>query len=243
MRIPLIFDIKRCSLEDGPGIRTTVFLKGCNLDCFWCHNPEGKRPERQTAFFAEKCIGCGACKGAMTPEVCPAQARKAYGKAYTQDELLEILAADRPYYDAAGGGVTFSGGECMLYPEFVADMSKRCRQMGISVAVDTAGNVPWTAFEQVLPYAALFLYDIKCLDPALHKRGTGCDNGHILQNLERLRETGRQIMIRTPRIPGFNDGEELARIENFCRDRDLPWQVLPYHSFGEDKKKALQAAK
>lgn len=241
MKIPFLFDIKRSSYEDGPGIRTTVFFKGCNLDCFWCHNPEGKLPGQQTAYFREKCIGCGTCKIDPDPAFCPAQARKAYGVQYSQDALLEILSADKDYYTATGGGVTFSGGECMLYPEYLADMAMRCQRAGISVAIDTAGNVPWSSFEMVLPGANLFLYDIKCLDPQLHKRGTGTTNEQILENLDRLIGAGKWIIIRTPQIPGFNEGAELERIGRYCQDRGLVWQVLPYHSFGQDKLRALQA--
>ena len=252
-QVPLIFDIKRCSFEDGPGVRTAVFLKGCNLNCFWCHNPEGKKAEAEYAFFGEKCIGCGSCKSVCPAaehcidcgacvESCPTQARKRYGKAYAPEELFHVICADTDYYRATGGGVTFSGGECMLYPQFLVDVAAQCKVAGISVAVDTAGNVPWSHFLRVLPFADLFLYDIKCLDPKLHKQGTGCDNIRILQNLERLLQTGKQIIIRAPRIPGFNDGAEIERVEAYCRERMLPCEVLAYHRFGEDKLLALRSA-
>ena len=241
---PLIFDIKRTSTVDGPGIRTSVFLKGCNLNCFWCHNPEGKRAESEYARFQEKCLACGACAVAgMTAEEqvarCPAQARKRYGVRYTEEELMEVLLSDRDFYLATGGGVTFSGGECMLYPAFVARMSQRCHESGISVAIDTAGNVPYSHFELVLPYVDWFLYDIKCLDETLHRHGTGVSNVRILDNLERLRMTGKSILIRTPEIPGFNEGAEVERIRRYCADRRLPHEVLAYHRFGEDKARAL----
>ena len=243
-RYPLIFDVKRTSTVDGPGVRTAVFLKGCNLDCFWCHNPEGKRAEMEYAWFAEKCLSCGACRReGLSPELCvdlcPAQARKRYGARYTPDELMAVLAADRDFYLATGGGVTFSGGECMLYPAYLAEVASRCQAQGISVAIDTAGNVPYSHFEQVLPYTDLFLYDIKCLDPALHRRGTGCGNELILANLDRLMQTGKQTLIRVPQIPDFNEGEEVTRICAYCADRGLACEVLPYHRFGEDKKQAL----
>lgn len=247
MKLPLIFDIKRASTADGPGLRTVVFFKGCNLDCFWCHNPEGKRAETEYAYFAEKCLACGACRGEeMTDEDrvahCPAQARKCYGKPYTDDELFEILCADRDFFLATGGGVTFSGGECMLYPAFVARMARRCREKEISVAIDTAGNVPYTHFEQVLPYVDLFLYDIKCLDSALHRRGTGVGNERILDNLSRLQEAGVEILIRIPCIPDFNEGAEVERICRYCAEHGLLYEVLAYHRFGEDKAKALHHA-
>ena len=247
---PLVFDIKRTSTTDGPGVRTVVFLKGCNLDCFWCHNPEGKKRERELAFFREKCTGCGVCRrvcpsgdrcvGCGTcAEYCSAEARKVFGREYGEEELLAILLLDRPYYDATGGGVTFSGGECMLYPDFVADMARLCRENGISVAIDTAGAVPYDSFERVLPFVDVFLYDVKCLDSELHRRGTGVPNERILENLEKLRETGKRIIIRTPVIPDFNEGEEVERVKVYCAERGLPHELLPYHAMGEGKKEAL----
>lgn len=253
MKTPLIFDIKRTSTADGPGIRTVVFFKGCNLDCFWCHNPEGKSPFPQLAFFQEKCVSCGACRKicgknrrqcaacGRCAERCPANARKLYGKEYATEELANIIAADKAYYDATGGGVTFSGGECMLYSEYLAELAKQCRENGISTAVDTAGCVPYESFEKILPYANLFLYDIKCLDPELHRKSTGKDNRLILQNLERLQKSEANIIIRIPVVPSFNDGDELEKIKAFCQTRNLPFELLPYHSFGETKKDALSA--
>lgn len=243
MKTPLIFDIKRSSFEDGPGIRTTVFFKGCNLNCFWCHNPEGKRPEAETAFFAERCIGCGSCATSSDAECCPSGARRVYGRAYGEDELMQLLLADKPYYDATGGGVTFSGGECMLYPDFLASLASRCHAAGIHVAIDTAGNVPWSHFEKVLPFSDLILYDIKCLNPALHVTGTGCDNRLILQNLNRLMERKTPLLIRTPVIPGFNEGAETEKIKAFCLSRNLPHELLSYHSFGQSKLTALESAR
>lgn len=252
MCTPLTFDIKRASVSDGPGIRTVIFFKGCNMDCFWCHNPEGKKPYAELAYFREKCIACGECRtvcqkpydgctvcGRCT-EVCPTGARKRYGEKRSVEELLAVIASDRPYYLATGGGVTFSGGECMLYPTFVQTLAEQCRNIGISVAVDTAGNVPVEHFRQVLPYTDLFLYDLKCLNPDLHRRGTGIDNVRILENLQYLREAGANLRIRTPMIPDFNEGEEIERIRQFCTERHLPLEILPYHAFGESKKEALR---
>ena len=253
MKTPLIFDIKRASTTDGPGLRTVAFFKGCNLECFWCHNPEGKSPVRQLALFREKCTDCGACRlVCASPDecsacgrcasVCMTQARKMYGQAYTADALLDVFRADKPYYDATGGGVTFSGGECMLYPDFAAELAQRCHAEGITVAIDTAGHVPYASFEKVLPHADIFLYDVKCLDGDIHRKGTGVDNRLILENLEKLRQTGRRIIIRTPEIPGFNMGEEVERVRAYCAARGLEHEVLSYHAMGESKLTALTDA-
>ncbi len=240
MNTPLIFDIVRSSTVDGDGLRTTVFFKGCNLNCFWCHNPESKSSHRQTAYFKEKCAHCVVCSADKNVELCPNRAKKVYGKNYTVDELFEIIAADRIYFDATGGGVTFSGGECMLYPDFLAQIARRCYESGISVAVDTAGNVPFSSFEKVLPYTEMFLYDIKSIDPELHKRGTGADNALILSNLQKLIKTGKKILIRIPEIPDFNKGDEVERIKEYCDENALPYEVLPYHNIGESKLIALK---
>ncbi len=152
---------------------------------------------------------------------------------------MEILLSDRPYYEATGGGVTFSGGECMLHPKFLASMAKRCREKGIHVAVDTAGHVPFSSFESLLPLVDLFLYDVKAIDPQLHMLGTGVSNALILENLRRLVSLGANLLVRIPCIPNFNAGEELSRAEAFCRSLALPYEILPYHALGESKKTAL----
>lgn len=253
MKTPLVFDVNRGSTADGPGVRTTVFLKGCNLDCFWCHNPEGKSLERELAFFTEKCVGCGACARVCIAdncvacgtcaECCPSAARKVYGKPMTTDELVDIIVRDKPFYDSTGGGATISGGECMLYPYFVAELAEKCKRRGVSVAVDTAGNVPYESFETVLPLVDLFLYDVKAIDPALHKKGTGAYNARILENLDRLLAAGAKVIIRTPVIPGFNDGDEQAAIDEYLNKRGLIAEKLPYHAMGESKLKALADGK
>ena len=243
MKTPLIFDVKRTSTVDGPGLRTVIFFKGCNLDCFWCHNPEGKDPAAQVAKFCEKCIGCGTCKnlseGEKAYDVCPQNAIKLYGKSYSCEELLKIILADKMFFDAAGGGVTFSGGECMLYPDFLAEISKKCQENKISVAIDTAGCVPFSSFEKVLPFVDVFLYDIKSLDPMLHKQGTGIDNTLILENLAMLIGTKKRIIVRIPKIPNFNEGNEIDRIIRYCKDRFLEYEVLEYHESGISKGEAI----
>ena len=252
MKDPLIFDIQRCSSVDGPGIRTTVFLKGCNLDCFWCHNPEGKNALPELAFFDARCTGCGLCKRVCDNEKCTlcgkcAQtcingARKHYGKSYTDHELMNILLEDKVFYDATDGGVTFSGGECMLYPEYLERILKMLKEKGVHTAVDTAGNIPFESLERVLPYTDIFLYDIKCIDENLHKKGTGVSNRLILENLGKLIERGADIIIRVPVIPDFNDSTELDRIKEYVCSRGLKAEYLPYHEMGLGKKEALDKA-
>lgn len=251
----MIFDISRGSCVDGPGIRTTVFFKGCNLKCRWCHNPEGQCGGAQLMFYSEKCIGCGECLricphrlktceacGACA-EICPAGARKLYGRLCTADEIMEEVRRDRAFYECSGGGVTFSGGECMLQTDFLKMLLHECKECGIHTAVDTAGAVPWEGFERILPDTDLFLYDCKCLTETLHIAGTGVSNRLILDNLKKLSETGKDIIIRIPVVGGFNDSmEEMAKIAAYlkeirCRDVEL----LPYHRIGEDKYDALSA--
>ena len=237
-----VFDIQRFSVHDGPGIRTTVFMKGCPLSCRWCHNPEGLSGTISLQYFKDKCIGCGKCKERTElsdSEECPTGALTVCGRDVTVNELIKEVLRDRVFY-GENGGVTFSGGECMLYPEFVAELARKCKENGVSVAIDTAGCVPYSSFESVLPYVDDILYDVKCIDPELHKKGTGRDNSLILQNLDRLMGTKKRILIRTPVISNFNDNGELERIKQFCIDRKLPHEILTYHAYGESKRIALE---
>ena len=255
MKEPLIFDIKRSSTQDGPGIRTVVFFKGCNLDCFWCHNPEGKCVSRELAFFKEKCLGCGSCRErcgndektciacGKCEETCPAGAIRIYGKSYTVQALFDIIKRDKAYFDATGGGVTFSGGECMLYTEYLVKIAEKCHENGISVAIDTAGCVPKESFEAVMPHTDIFLYDVKAIDPELHERGTGKDNALILDNLDFLIASGKKIIVRVPVIPDFNEGDEAERVKKYVEKRGLSCELLPYHKFGEEKRRALIESK
>lgn len=244
MIVPLIFDIKRGSLEDGPGVRTTIFFKGCNLNCFWCHNPESKKSFVQTAYFEEKCVGCGECKNIENDlgkaEVCKEHARKIYGKEYTVAQLVEIALKDKCYYDVTDGGVTLSGGECMLYPDFVAELSKMLKEKGIGVFIDTAGNVAYKEFEKVLPYVDGFLYDIKCLDEKIHISGTGASNSLILENFYKLIKTDKKIIVRIPEIPNFNEGKEKDKVVKLCKNLGIECEVLEYHEYGISKQKSLK---
>lgn len=235
----MIFDIQRFSVHDGPGIRTTVFMKGCPLRCKWCHNPEGLSGAPQVQFLGEECIGCGRCGGERTEEAarnCPSGALKILGKAWTPETLLEAVLADRDFY-GHDGGVTFSGGECLLQYGFVAHMLRLLKERGIHTAVDTGGAVPWEAFEAVLPYCDTFLYDVKAADPELHKEYTGRDNAQILHNLRELSRRGADLRIRIPVIPGVNDGPEEIRAMGAVLSplgvRSVT--LIPYHTLGKSK--------
>lgn len=250
----MIFDIERNSFVDGPGIRTTVFLKGCNLKCVWCHNPESQSFKPQMMFYKDKCKGCGKCKEVCPNNFekcdfcgkctfyCPVDARKVCGKEYTADEVLTEVMQDKAFYDNSGGGVTFSGGECMLQVDFLLELLKKCKENGIHTAVDTAGHIPFDSFEQILPYTDLFLYDIKCFDSQKHKQYVGVGNELILQNLKKLFMTGAKIWIRIPVIAGVNDSiEEMQRINKFLVECGKPEKVelLPYHAMGEHKYRSI----
>lgn len=245
MNKAIIFDIQRNSFVDGPGIRTTVFFKGCNLKCTWCHNPEGQRPEKEILFYRNKCTGCGKCKGLTAEDndfICHYGAKEICGKEYTADEILSEIAKDKRFYLASGGGVTFSGGECMLQVDFLAEILKKCRQNGIHTAVDTAGNVPFESFEKIIPYADMFLYDIKSADDGIHRKYTGVSNKLILENLAKLLELKVCVWVRIPVIPSVNDTEkEMCKIKAFFEQNGYPEKIefLPYHAMGEYKYEAL----
>ena len=248
MQKALIFDIQRGSYVDGPGIRTTIFFKGCNLRCKWCHNPESQSAVPQLLFYQSKCSGCGKCKEICPHHLekcdlcgkcelyCPKDARKICGKEYLTDEILREILKDKIFY-GKDGGATFSGGECMLQIDFLEEILKLCRKNGIHTAVDTAGNVPWESFERILPDTDLFLYDVKCFSEELHKTGTGASNHLILDNLRKLSETKIKIHIRIPLIPSFNDSEEEFRqVARFLKSHGITdAEILPYHKMGEHK--------
>ena len=240
----IIFDIQRFSVHDGPGIRTTVFMKGCSLRCGWCHNPEGLCMEPQVQFFKEHCIGCGRCGGQRELEnvsKCPAGALKRVGKNYTPEELLEEVLADLDFY-GVDGGVTFSGGECLLQADFVAHMLERLKDRGVTTAVDTCGNVPWENIEKTLPWCDTWLYDIKCADWEKHRRFTGSGNDRILENLKKLGQTGANIWIRVPVIPDCNDDHsEMERIAAIAASVPGVSRVtlMPYHTLGKSKYETL----
>lgn len=265
--LPLISNIQRFSVDDGPGIRTTVFFKGCNLNCRWCHNPECISPASSMQFLVGSCTNCGLCAGVCgegvhsfdhgrhtlkrehciacgkCQDVCPNSALSLIGRQYQVDELLAILKKDAPYYLHSGGGVTFSGGEPMLFADYLSEVLRACKKAGFHTAVDTAGNVDYARFEKVAPWADLFLYDVKLYDREKHIVVTGVSNQRILDNLIKLSEQGRAVIIRTPIIPGINTGPgELAAIADFIASLPHPVvmaQLLPYHSYGVGKYESL----
>ena len=268
MGTPLVSNLQRFSVDDGPGIRTTVFLKGCNLRCLWCHNPECIGAGRTLQLTERACISCGRCVPCcpngvheITPEgahllhrerctacgacaeICLSAALTLVGDAYEPEELVQLLERDRKYYESSGGGVTLSGGDPMLYPEYTAAVLKLLKERGIHTAVDTAGCVPWEHFQQVLPWADLFLYDVKAATDALHRKLTGVSNGPVLDNLRRLSEAGMRIFVRTPVIPGCNDSlEEQAAIAELLAALPRPPEqvaLLPYHDYGVGKYAAI----
>lgn len=257
-----IVEIKRFAVHDGDGIRTTVFFKGCPLKCLWCHNPETLSPKRQLAFYGHKCVMCGKCAevcslhslsgGTHTidkekcvlcgrcAEVCPQSAIELFGTEMTVDEVCAALIKDKSFYDESGGGITLSGGECLLQSEACREILKEMKRCEINTAVDTCGFVPREAIDRVMPYTDTFLYDIKAIDVDVHKQCTGQPNGLILENLMYIDKSGAKTEIRIPYVPGYNDnqidkiGSFLAQLKNITGVR-----VLPYHNYAASKYAAL----
>jgi len=277
-----IFDIQGFSVHDGPGIRTTVFFKGCPLRCAWCHSPESQEFPPELNWMEMKCIGtkaCGKCinacpKGAISPggtrtnplddtsvqlvkvdrslcdscfectKVCSPKALYICGTEYTGDELMDRIRKDKPFYDRSGGGVTFSGGECLWQAEFLLEILIRCRREGIHTAVDTTGYAKWELIEPIIPYTDLFLYDIKSTDSDLHRKLTGVPNELILENAKKIAAAGGKFQIRIPVIPLFNDSvKSIAASGAFIKelgDAVEVVQLLPYHNLGTVKWERLQ---
>ena len=255
-----IFSIQRASFVDGPGIRTTVFFKGCNLRCVWCHNPESWAPQPQLMFYKNRCLACGRCVEACPlhavrndftsmphlcavcgrcAEACPGGAREISGHMMTTEEIFEEIIADKNFY-GEDGGATFSGGECMLHIDMLEELLMRCRREHINTAVDTAGNVPFECFSRIEALVDWFLYDIKAFHSEVHERLTSAGNERILDNYSRLSTLcPEKVIVRIPVIPGANI-MEMPNIAAFL-ERYPPRYVefLPYHAMGVSKAEAL----
>ncbi len=262
----IVSDIQRFSLHDGPGIRTTVFLKGCNLRCRWCHNPETISSGPQLQFFPERCIGCGACleacrKGAHAvvdgrrrferrlcaacgecASGCYAGALVLVGREMTVEQVMAEVLADRDFYLASGGGVTISGGEPLFQSHSTAEVLRACKSEGIHTAIQTNLAWPWQRFRAILPLTDLVMMDIKMMDAPAHERWTGEDNERILANARRLSCEQVPLIVRTPVIAGVNATvEEIARIADFVRGFEnlLYYELLAYHPLGSGKYQSL----
>jgi pyruvate formate lyase activating enzyme len=226
----LIFSVKRYSIHDGPGIRVTFFMKGCPLNCMWCHNPEGISPFVESVKQTDR---IGENEFSRTEEV---------GKYYVVKEIIEILDREKVFLDQSKGGVTFSGGEPMLQIEFLLEALKACKERGYHTAIDTSGYSAYENFKSVIPFTDLFLLDIKHLDDSIHIATTGVSNISILDNYRLLLKSGKDIMIRFPVIPGFNDDNyHLERLRAFIvstkTDAIKKINLLPYHRIGSSKYK------
>lgn len=256
----LIFNVMRFSVHDGPGIRTTVFLKGCALSCWWCHNPESQSRKPEIMYAPERCVRCGDClraceHAALTwddgpirdlsrcqqcgkcAQACLADARRLVGEWVSVSELVSRLRRDAVFFDQSGGGVTFSGGEPLVQPEFLFEALKACKAQGIHTAVDTCGYASRETMARISSVADLFLFDLKFADPERHRKYTGVTNGPILENLAMLAESGKPLMVRIPIVPGVNDDEANMRasMDILSRLGVRKVDLLSYHQTGTDK--------
>jgi pyruvate formate lyase activating enzyme len=262
----IVTDIQRFSVHDGDGIRTTVFLKGCQMNCFWCHNPETISPQQELQVNTDECIGCLACisfcpYGALSqidgnPKysrercracgacavACYAHARVLVGRSMSINEVVAELIQDKDFYDRSGGGITLSGGEPLLQMDFTIGILKRCQQLGIKTAIETNLSWPWEQIVKVLPHLDMLMMDVKLIDPIRHKEATGANNRQILDNLRRLSKENIPVIIRTPIIPGVNDTvEDIGAIADYLSDMPnlIYYELLPYHPLGTGKNKTL----
>jgi len=263
---PLIIDVKRHAIHDGPGIRTTVFFKGCPLNCLWCHNPEAISPDLEIGFYPDDCIACGKCaevcpndaiqmdnpdridralcqRCGKCADACPGTGLRRIGTYYELDQLVELLLRDRTYYEVSGGGVTLSGGEPTLYMDYAGHLLRRLKEQGIHTTIQTAGCFDYAAFQtNILPFVSLILYDIKLMDPQKHRVYTGSGNRVILENFRRLiKDSPAPIIPRIPLIPGITaTSENLQAISDFLQECGLTrcW-LLPYNPLGLSKRKNI----
>ncbi len=262
----MIFDIQKFSIHDGPGIRTTVFVKGCPLRCRWCHNPESNTLARELSFMPDKCIGCGYCFahcpderhrmvdgkhtierqgcrvcGSCT-EQCYAEALELVGREATVQDVIAEVMRDEPFYKTSGGGLTISGGEPLMQIGFTGALLRAAKENGLHCCVETSGFGPFAAIQRIAPMVDLFLYDVKETDPDRHVEFTGVPNGPILENLRRLHDLGAEILLRLPIVPGFNDRDDHFRAVAELA-ATLPRlqgvEIMPYHRLGESKLQRL----
>jgi len=260
----IVFNIQRYSIQDGPGIRTTVFLKGCPLHCLWCHNPEGQSPKPEIIWWEKRCLGCRECVKAcplntdiFPPvfdlrcdlcgrclEVCPGKALELAGKEFTVGQLMEEVLKDRIFYDLSEGGATFSGGEPLFQGNFLLEMLQACRRERVHVAVDTSGYASRELVLKVAELADLFLYDLKLMDEEKHLKYTGVSNSLILENISALLRSGKKVIVRFPVIPGINDDDNNIRLmRNFLYPLNvMEIDLIPYHKIAQDKYRRIRRA-
>jgi pyruvate formate lyase activating enzyme len=262
----LIFDIRRFSIHDGPGIRTTVFFKGCPLSCWWCHNPESQAPGPELWLRGGRCIRCGEClkvcpEGAISQqeegyvtdqalctlcgtclEACAAEARQIVGQQMSVTQVMAEVERDIPFFDESGGGVTISGGEPLQQRKFLISLLRELKQKELHTTLDTCGYTSWKSLQEAQPFVDLFLYDLKLIDDDRHRQFTGVSNRLILQNLQRLVQAGRAVVVRVPIIPGVTDREDdLHQLGAFIAGLSAALRVdlLPYHRAATGKYERL----
>ena len=261
----IIFNIQKFCVHDGPGIRTTVFLKGCPLSCLWCHNPESNSPKKEIFYDAKKCIMCTACtlceknchtfdagkhyydrseceKCGRCTEICPAMALETVGEQKSVDEVIEAVLKDKAFYDTSGGGMTLSGGEPMMQFDFTLALMKAAKEKGLHTCMETCGFAKSEQFRKIAKYTDIFLYDYKETDSQKHKGFTGVENTLILENLHMLDALGAKIILRCPIIPGLNDTDShFAGIANTANSLEniLEINIEPYHPLGSSKSELL----
>lgn len=263
-----IFQVQSYSIHDGPGIRTTVFVKGCPLHCLWCHNPESQNRCPELMWFEEKCAGCGRCatvceaqaiqmkgKRPLTDRIkciacgnceksCPTEARRVVGEEKTVEDIMKIIQRDAMFYPLSNGGVTVSGGEPLYMPSFTGELLKTCKERGYHTAVETSGYASYQTVESVMQYTDLVFYDLKALDRILHRRLTGVDNERILKNAEFIKHVlGKEMVVRIPLVEECNATvENIRQTGSFIAGRlgkDVKVQLLLYHNLGTDKERQL----